>query len=149
MSDQIIPRMGAGMVALGLSAVFALAGTVVYTVNATGDYYGDFTASVPILGVLTLIMAIVPAVLTGVPGRFHWTDACYPLTGVLGMVCALDYISARAESVALILGSSLEAGNAAAHQALYTAFAGIGCFLLATVAACVAGFLTARRPIGR
>ncbi|OZG64253.1 hypothetical protein [Bifidobacterium eulemuris] len=133
-------KIGAGNILLALSALFSLAGTVVYIVNATGSYYGDFALLVPVLGLATLVLIVAPIVLETVVGDRQWIDACYPIAGVLGIAAMVQYIAARAESVALILGSSLEAGNTAAHQALYTAFAGIACYLLAVVAVCAAGF---------
>ncbi|OZG62752.1 hypothetical protein BLEM_0669 [Bifidobacterium lemurum] len=139
-------KIGVGNILLALSALFALAGTVVYVINATGSYYGDFALLVPVLGVVTVVFIAAPIVLEAVMGNRQWIDAIYPIAGVLGIVTMVQYIAARAESVALILGSSLEAGNVAAHQALYTAFAGIACYLLAVVAVCAAGFFNRVAP---
>ena len=60
------------------------------------------------------------------------------------MLAAVTFVSYRVESAGIILGSDLEAGNAKAMGSLMQAFAGIGCFLAASVFTGVSAFF---RPV--
>lgn len=128
-----------------LSILTIVAGIVIYVINATGAYYHDFSMTVPVIAGIAIVLEIICLVLTKKKDEQYWIDVFYLLTGIVVMIAAVVYVGARVESAGIILGSALEAGNAAAYSSLYQAFAGIGCFVVAMLFEGVSGFLKQNR----
>ena len=134
----MLKRIGAGTVLLIFSILCTVAGLIIYGINATGDYYGDFNTNVIMAGAAGMLVVL----LLLIAGRSQkmWTDFFYPLAGIIFTVAAVLFLSTRVESAAIILGSDLEAGNPLARLSLFQAFAGIGCFMAAMLLTGISGF---------
>lgn len=134
-----------GTVFWTLAVILALAGIVVYWLNTHGGYYSDFAPGIAVCGAAGAAVLIVLKVLAVKTGEKQWMDILYILAAVLLSWAAVSFLGDRVESAAIILGSSLEAGNVLAKQSLFTAFAGVGCFVLGMILTGVAGFFTQQK----
>lgn len=138
-------KQGLGTVFVILSVLAALAGTVIYYINATGTYYGDFGVKIVAVSVSGIVVLIALKVLAAKNGEKQWMDIFYPVAAVLMAIAAVWFIGARVESAAIILGSELEAGNQIARNSLFLAFVGIGCYIAGMLLAGVAGFFNLQK----
>lgn len=142
-------KQGLGTLFLVLAIVLSVAGVVLYWINTHGGYYSDFTGNIIVCAVLGIVVLVVIKVLAVVRGEKQWMDILYILAAVLLSWTAVSFLGDRVESAAIILGSSLEAGNALAKQSLFTAFAGVGCFILGMIMTGVAGFFSQQKDISK
>lgn len=134
-----------GTVFLALAVILALAGIVIYWINTHGGYYSDFAPEIVVCGAAGIAVLIVLKVLAVKIGEKQWMDFLYILAAVLLSWTAVSFLGDRVESAAIILGSNLEAGNTLAKQSLFTAFAGVGCFVLGMILTGVSGFFTQQK----
>ena len=130
-----------GNIFTALSVILAIAGLIIYSVNASGSYYHDFSARVPLIAVVGIVVEIVGLFLMKKFDERYAFDVFFVVSGVVLMIAAMFFIAARVESAGIILGSSLEAGNDVAYSSLYQAFAGIGCFVIAMLLEGIAGLM--------
>lgn len=129
-----------GTIFFALAVVFAVAGTVIYCINSTGSYYDDFTGRIVLVAVVGIALLIGLKIMSYKNVSLLWTDVLYVASAVIIAVAAVMFLSARVESAAVVLGSQLAAGDALAKQSVYTAFAGIGCYMAGMVFIGISGF---------
>lgn len=132
-------RIGAGAVLLCAAVICTIIACVLYIVNSNGSYYHDFSTKIVYLTIVCVALELVILIAGRIRGEKIITDACYVVTSVLLVATAMQYIAVRVESAGTILGSTLEADNAAAMPALMQAFVGIGLFILAMILVSVSG----------
>lgn len=145
MKHGFFGRIALGAVLLDAGLVFAVIALVIYIVNATGSYYGDFAFTVPVLSVAGMAAMVLIKVLTVQLGNHWYIDVLYPVAAVLMVASAMVLIKARAESAAVILASRLESGNQTAMMSLMTAFVAIGCFIVAMLLVGISGCFQQRK----
>lgn len=124
-----------------VAAVVAVAAAVVYYLNGNNAYYHDFNTQIMLLSAVAVAIEIVHLVLTILMGEKRWLDILHIVPPVLLGYTMVGFLSARVASAGLILGSSLEAGNVTAHNALYQAFLGIGLYLAAIILSVARSFM--------
>ena len=136
-----------GNVFTALSVIVAIAGLIIYSVNANGSYYHDFSVRVPLVAAIGIVVEVVGLVLIKKFDERYVFDVFFVGSGIVLMVAAMFFIAARVESAGIILGSSLEAGNDVAYSSLYQAFAGIGCFIVAMLLEGIAGLMKQNKQV--
>lgn len=137
---KTVMKSGAGTLFTLLALLLAGAGTGLYIINASGSYYHDFQTTVVILGSLGMALMLVLLLLTHLKGERVWMDGFYPAAAMIFAAAAIVFVSHRVESAGIILGSDLEAGNAAAMAALMQSFLGSGCLLGAALMTGISSF---------
>lgn len=140
-------KQGLGTIFLVLAVILSLAGIVLYWMNTHGGYYNDFAVEIVVYAVLGIAVLIAIKVLTVFLGEKQWMDILYIVAAILLSWTAVSFLGDRVESAAIILGSSLEAGNALAKQSLFMSFASVGCFILGMLMTGVAGFFSQQKNI--
>lgn len=133
-------RPGIGVVFTGIALLLAAAGTILYSINASGSYYHDLHFTVILLGIGSIFLLAVFTGIVQIKGEQLWTDIFYPAAGILLALAAIIFVSYRVESAGIILGSDLEAGNKEAMNSLIQSFIGSGCFLAASVMTGISSF---------
>lgn len=127
---------------------YYLPGTVTYLSRSDWEGTWPKTYTGMLLSAVAVAIEIVHLVLTILMGEKRWLDILHIVPPVLLGYTMVGFLSARVASAGLILGSSLEAGNVTAHNALYQAFLGIGLYLAAIILSIVRSFMTQVKETG-
>lgn len=121
------------------AALLMLIGTIILATNCNMAYYRDYNPIVPLLGCLAVIVAIALLVVKQFVKIPH-LEALWLVAVLLIGIALMVMISMRVESMAYVLGSELEAGNALAQSAMSNFLAGAVITIISIVTAIVASF---------
>lgn len=142
--------MRAGGILYAIICLLSVVTCVLYAMNATRAYYGDLDAIIVSLlvgaiGATGVVFALV---------RGERSNAMDIVSDVLRVavpcliaVAGVMFISVRVESLAKVLGSNLELGNAEAYGAATQSVAVIVVSLVAWLVSVIAAFVGGRRPV--
>lgn len=129
-----------------ISVILAVAGLVVYNLDAQLAYYAEFanqtiiylTIGAIVAGVVAILFAQFKASEKGVLKVI--VDIARVALSVLLVTALMLYLNDRVYHFAIVLGSDLEKGNTAAFDAVYHSIAGIVVYAVGFVAALFASF---------
>lgn len=128
-----------------ISAVVAVVAVVLYFMNISNAYFADSVNALIVAGSVVGIAAMIVYIVTAdrVSGKAGASIArgLLPTVATFCLFAALMlFLKARVYNMAIIYGSSLEANNTAAQSAMAQAVVALVLYLVAGIAAIVAGY---------
>lgn len=132
--------MSIGIYVAGFALILQIAALIVYCVNSTNGYYNDLRVTVAALTVVAIVLTAAGAGMTLKQGNDSMLITLLAVAPILLAVALAIFIGARVETIAWVLGSNLEAGNATAMAAVQQAIAGFVVYAVAMAATIVCVF---------
>lgn len=134
-------RYSSGFSATVAGAVLCVLGLVLYALGAVGGYYDDFSAVIAGTAVFGVALGFIPCILSKQIGNdSRWRLLQVAAAGLL-MWALTQLLTDRVFSIAVLLGSDLEASNQEAYVRLYFSLGALGALLAAVIAQITACFL--------
>jgi hypothetical protein len=137
---EFMKKQSAGFYFSAATIILALTAMFIYVANANNAFYSDFKSLIVVLTVAAIAAEIAFMVITRVIGEKRWLNIVYLAVPVLLGITAMVFVSFRAESAGIILGSDLDKGNALATGALTQAFVGIAFYFLTMIISLIGSF---------
>lgn len=138
---EFIKKSALGFYFSVITTILSIIALSIYIINAKSSYYADLN---PIIALLTAA-AIICAVGAMAIYQSNAVKVVADVMMIAAPVClafaVAMFISARAYSMAIILGSDLEKGNAEAWFVLEQSFWGMGIYFAAIIMAIATAFM--------
>lgn len=134
-------KQGIGFYIGAAATLLMLIATIMLATNCNMIYYKDYNPIIPLLGCLAVIVAVALLVVKQFVKIPH-LEALWVVVILLMGIALMVIVSMRVESLAYVLGSDLEAGNANAQAAVSNFLAGAVIAVISLIAAVVASFFS-------
>lgn len=146
---QFLKKQAAGFYCSALVFILGIVCVALYSANAATDYYGD-TKSVVILMSVIAVIACLASIIFGELAEkssalAKVADILAVAVPVLILIAGMLFLNDRVYSYAIIYGSDLENGNAAAQSAAAQSIVAIALYIVTAVIAAVSAFFAMRR----
>jgi len=124
-----------------VTTILSAVALCIYILNTGNSYYADLNLIIALLTGVSIVCTVGAIVIY----RSKVTKIMADILMIAAPVClafaVAMFISARAYSMAIILGSDLEKGNAQAWNALMQSFWGMGVYVVAIITAIATAFM--------
>lgn len=131
-----------------VTVILSIIAVSIYGHNSGLEYFNDYKGSVVALAVVSIFLQVASVVGPQfLKGRIF--DGLFSVTTILScvflMMSVMFFLGDRVYDMAIILGSDLEAGNAAAQSAMSNAIAGIVIYFIAIILNIVSAFFRVKK----
>lgn len=140
-------KLGLGFYFSIVTVVLSVAALILYVANVNDTYYSDMNPVILGITIGAVACGVLSLVLSRIQKISILADLTLVATPVLLVMAVCMFISARAYSMAIILGSDLEKGNTHAWNALTQSFIGMAVFAAAILLAIVTAFMKQTRTL--
>lgn len=146
-------KQGAGFYFSVLSVLVGIAAVILYVVNSGHSYFdtGTLNSLIVFLSVLAIGLEVVVIVGSEFKRANRIDDVVIDVLIIaviaLMTLAFMFFVNDRVYSIAIVLGSDLEAGNASATEAIYQAIVGFVLYAVSIIFGIVAAFFNIRKPV--
>lgn len=146
-------KQGAGFYFSVLSVLVGIAAVILYVVNSGHSYFDTGTLNSLIVFLSVLAIGLEVVVIVGSEfKRANKIDDIVIDVLIIAVIALMTlafmfFVNDRVYSIAIVLGSDLEAGNTSATEAIYQAIVGFVLYAVSIIFGIVAAFFNIRKPV--